>query len=108
MEAPKITPALFKETHFCVAVMGRKQGAIVVNGWNDLIAEVEKIFYGYKPSLQDRVVIVKDLSNWVEWVPDRLGVPFHKMTQTDDDKTFVEIFRITHAHILTKPTETVQ
>ena len=102
----KLTPAALVDAWFFVAVMGKKQSGQTVYGWNDLVGAVECAFYGDKPSLQDRVVIVKDLSNWADWVPDFAGIPFHKMTQNSDNSLFVEIFRVTDARNLHK--ETVQ
>lgn len=106
MSKDKITPAILVDAWFCVAVMGKTQGASTVKGWNDLVDTIERIFYGDKPSLQDRVVTVKDLSNWADWVPDFSGMPFHKMTQNANNTVYVEIFRITDARNLHK--ETVQ
>lgn len=93
---PKIpTPTALVNDNFCVAVMGMKQSAVIVHGWDNLVDTVEKSFYGDKPNLQDRVVVVKDLSNWKDWVMDREGTPFHKMTQNADGTIYVEIFRLT-------------
>lgn len=97
-----ITPTRLKGAWFCVAIMGKTQNSMLVQGWDDLVSVVEKAFYGDKPSLQDRVAIVRELSNWADWVPDFSGLPFHKMTQNDDSTTFCEIFRIIDARNLPK------
>ena len=106
MTKPKITPAVLVDAWFVVAVMGKKQSASTVHGWNNLVDMVENVFYGDKPNLQDRVVVVKDLSNWSDWVPDFAVMPFHKMTQNTDNTLYVEIFRITDTKNLHK--ETIQ
>ena len=95
--AKTMTPTMFNDALFCIAIMGKDQSAKIVRGWNDLVDSVERAFYGEKPTLQDRVVIVKELSNWADWVPDFSGVPFQKMTQNSDNSVFCEIIRITDA-----------